>query len=141
MNFLSNLENLKTINISGGKISGLPNMENMKSLTSITITGSALTSIDNLSGLPNKEKITRLNFGNNSLYDLTAIKDLSNLSYLFLENNKIETFKNTYLNGDVYNADILNELKSKYNKLTDLYIKGNKFDQNGLNSLSWAKSK
>ena len=145
LSFMQNLEHLETLSIRFTNVSALPDLTNLKTLKYLEITNSTLASIDNLSTLPNKTLLTTIILNNNIIFDLTALKDFSNLSSINLSDNKIETEKNTNLNGDVFNAKILDDLNTAYkaanSKNISLNIANNKLDADGLALLGWAKSK
>jgi internalin A len=120
---ISTMTGLKKFKIlGGGLVYSLPDLSALTQLNEIDIENSKLMYIDGLANCISLQKIT---LSGNSLNDLSALTNLSNLTYLDLRDNSIQTTGMSIANGYFDNVNTLNTLRMTYNKLSDCYLSGN----------------
>lgn len=83
---LGNLPKLKTLDLTGNKISSIKGLEKLKSLESLDLASNNLTSVEELQHL---KKLESLDLSDNRLTSIGFLKQLTNLESLSLSNNKL----------------------------------------------------
>jgi Leucine-rich repeat (LRR) protein len=129
---ISTMTGLKKFEITnGGVVYSLPDLSALTQLKEISVTSSRLMYID---GIANCTSLQTLRLSENAIFDLSALENLSNLTYLDLRNNSIQSTGTSITNGYFDNVEILNTLKTTHNKLTTCCLGGNAIDRT---SLTW----
>lgn len=102
VNFLSEINGLKKIDLSNNRI-------------------------NDIYGLLRKTMLSELKLGYNDLIDISPLSDLSALQHLELNNNKLSDFGYDNTGKSYYTQSVLTDLNQKYN-LKNLYLWGNLYD-------------
>ncbi len=137
---LSNLIDLKELNLSGNNIIEIDYLENLVSLEKLNLSENKITEIK---GLKSLKKLNQLYLHNNSITEIKGLTNLVNLHFLNLEKNNLTKIKNLQNNVKLttlyLNDNDINEIKN-LEALRELYflaLNNNNIDEiKGLNTLS-----
>ncbi|ODV64081.1 leucine-rich repeat domain-containing protein [Ascoidea rubescens DSM 1968] len=118
INNLSNLTDLKVLNLSQNRISKInKNLSNLINLTDLNLSRNLINNIENLDHLYN---LIHLNLSYNDITEIKNLNNLTNLTYLDLKENKIELINN--LNGltNLTHLDLKNNIIERIYHISDL---------------------
>ena len=99
---LSNLTNLKGLDLAVNSISDISALSNLTNLIWLNIWENSISDISALSNLTN---LTRLNIWENSISDISALSNLTNLIWLNLMNNSISDISPLVANTGLGSGD------------------------------------
>ena len=88
---LERLSGLRVLDLSGNRLSEVPNFNNLQNLTELDLEGNQLKEVPNFNNLQN---LTGLILDNNQLEEVPNFNNLQNLTGLILANNRLEEVPN-----------------------------------------------